>query len=46
MSLSARMGTFAQIGEQQVPILVLQGEGRPESIQPTLRLKTAKRLLI
>lgn len=35
VSLSARMGTFAQIGEQQVPTLVLQGEGRPESIQPT-----------
>ncbi|MFL5349326.1 MAG: hypothetical protein ACJ8AT_31385, partial [Hyalangium sp.] len=35
VSLSARMGTFAQIGEQQVPTLVLQGEGRPESIPPT-----------
>lgn len=35
VSLSARMGTFAKMGEQQVSTLVLQGSGRPESIQPT-----------
>jgi serine/threonine-protein kinase len=34
VSLSARMGTFARIGEQQVSTLVLQGQGRAESIPP------------
>jgi serine/threonine-protein kinase len=35
VSLSARMGTFAKIGEQQVSSVVLQGEGRPESVPAT-----------
>lgn len=35
VSLSARMGTFAKIGEQQVSTMVLQGEGRPESVPAT-----------